>query len=108
METAERRTRPAGRFALLDHVEVSMQVLDHDTPGVGERRDEIRSAPRLHFVRGHLVRRGGGIHWRIAHMRGSASGRPVLSRTVSLKFAAPRDVNRPLSEGASGGVFPEP
>lgn len=92
-----------GRAALLDHVEVSMHLISEDTDG--ESRGEARSLPRLHFVRGHLVRRGGSIHWRIAHLRGNATCRPILSRTVSLKFAAPERIDRPLSQAVTDALL---
>ena len=91
-----------GRAALFDHVEVSMQLISEDTDG--ESRGEARSSPRLHFVRGHLVRRGGGIHWRTAHLRGNATSRPILSRTVALTFAAPQHIDRPLSQAVTDSL----
>ena len=70
-----------GKSELLEHIEVRMslelclyQSSDHKATG-------LRSQPRRHPVRGHLVRRGGRIFWRKAHVRGDI-GRTMLSRTV--------------------------
>lgn len=94
------RTR-RGRAPLLDHVEVSMHVLGHDAAGSGEGMSEGRSPPRLHFVRGHLVRRGASVHWRTSHIRGKANSRQILSRTVSLKIISPGRADRPATENAA-------
>jgi len=76
----------SGKAALLDHIEVTAPVLP-------EYRDYRRSAPvvsrrspRLHHVRGHLVRRGSQIFWRVPHLRGSARSGAVRSRTVTWTF----------------------
>jgi hypothetical protein len=74
---------------LLDHVEVTCPLIDQaptysDTKPLGE----IRRAPRLHHVRGHLVRRGYRVFWRTAHVRGRSSFGRVRSRTVTLSFEA--------------------
>jgi hypothetical protein len=81
-----RRRRQCGRAPLLDHIEVTAPVLP-------EYRDYQRSAsvpgrrsPRLHQVRGHLVRRGSQIFWRVPHLRGSARSGVVRSRTVTWTF----------------------
>jgi hypothetical protein len=46
-----------------------------------------RRPPRLHHVRGHLVRREDRVFWRMAHLRGHALEGLVRSRTVCLSFA---------------------
>jgi len=80
------RRRQSGRAPLLDHIEVTAPVLP-------EYRDYRRSShiverrsPRLHHVRGHLVRRGSQIFWRVPHLRGSARSGVVRSRTVTWTF----------------------
>ena len=75
-----RRSRPP----LLDHVELTMNLAHGNTNAVavGER-----SSPRLHFVRGHLVRRGDAVHWRTSHIRGKAEVGSIRSRTVALRIA---------------------
>jgi len=74
---------------LLDHVVVTCPLLTQasgrsDVPPEGN----LRRAPRLHHVRGHLVRRGYRVFWRTAHVRGRASFGTVRSRTVTLSFEA--------------------
>lgn len=46
-----------------------------------------RRSPRLHHVRGHLVRRDNKVFWRIPHLRGNASRGVVRSRMVCLSYA---------------------
>jgi hypothetical protein len=50
----------------------------------------VRHPPRLHHVRGHIVRREDRIFWRKPHLRGDASQGQVRSRTVCLSFARGR------------------
>jgi hypothetical protein len=82
-----------GRAPLLDHVEVhaSLDALDHAEPNgldmVG------RQSPRLHHVRGHLVRRDQRVFWRVPHLRGSACRGMIRSRTVCLSFARRQDTD---------------
>jgi hypothetical protein len=83
------RTRQRdGRPALLDHIEVNTPMIAYRSPqafaanvGAGASR-----ARRLHAVRGHLVRRGNTVFWRIPHLRGSARWGIVRSRTVTWQF----------------------
>lgn len=72
-----------GRTPLLEHINVKLRLgaaaggsglLTSGTP---------RAAPRLHYVRGHLVRRSGSSFWRSAHLRGDAE-RPILTKTISV------------------------
>jgi hypothetical protein len=71
----------AKRLPLLDHVEVGMQLgYSRYSEGAGKLNNE-RQTPRLHFVRGHIVRRSGQTFWRTSHLRGDAA-RSVVSRTV--------------------------
>jgi hypothetical protein len=89
--TAINRKRSAhGRAFLLDHVEVNACL---DAAGGAESDGEIdgRQSPRLHHVRGHLVRRDQRIFWRVPHLRGSASRGMVRSRTVCLAFSRQRE-----------------
>jgi hypothetical protein len=76
-----------GRQALLNHIEVSacLEAIDKaDRTGAGLIG---RRSPRLHHVRGHLVRRADKVFWRIPHLRGNASRGLVRSRTVCLSYA---------------------
>jgi hypothetical protein len=74
-----------GRAPLLDHVEVNASL---DAVSAAESAGEAseRQSPRLHHVRGHLVRRENRVFWRVPHLRGSASRGTVRSRTVCLAF----------------------
>jgi hypothetical protein len=85
-----RKRQANGRAPLLDHVEVraSLDAMGEADPP----RFELvgRQSPRLHHVRGHLVRRDDRVFWRMPHLRGSALRGMVRSRTVCLSFARPR------------------
>jgi hypothetical protein len=85
--TAINRKRAAlGRAPLLDHVEVNACLqTSASAPPMGEGSG--RQSPRLHHVRGHLVRREQQVFWRVPHLRGSACRGAVQSRTVCLSFA---------------------
>lgn len=77
-----RARHKSGRAPLLSHIEVRAPLL----PQYAEYRDAesqgTRRGPRLHHVRGHLVRRGSQLFWRVPHLRGSARSGVVKSRTV--------------------------
>jgi hypothetical protein len=75
-----------GRSPLLDHIEVNASL---DGLSSAEPAGEIsgRQSPRLHHVRGHLVRREDRVFWRVPHLRGSGTRGAVRSRTVCLSFA---------------------
>jgi hypothetical protein len=73
----------AGKMPLLDHVEVHSPVLPPYRI-IGAGGDGLgRRARRLHHVRGHLVRRGNKIFWRIPHLRGSSRAGSIRTRTVT-------------------------
>jgi hypothetical protein len=74
------------RAPLLDHLEVYASLpVATQAPGEGTVAGS-RRAPRLHHVRGHLVRREDRVFWRTPHLRGSARQGMVHSRTVCLSF----------------------
>jgi hypothetical protein len=82
-----RKRAANGHAPLLDHVEVHAS-LDDLQQGESSGLDIMgRQSPRLHHVRGHLVRRDQRVFWRVPHLRGSASRGMVHSRTVCLSFA---------------------
>ncbi len=89
--TAINRKRLAsGRAPLLDHIEVNASLDDVSTSeSAGEGSG--RQSPRLHHVRGHLVRRENRVFWRVPHLRGSGSRGAVRSRTVCLAFTRGKD-----------------
>jgi len=73
-----------GRHPLLEHIQVRAPMFARAsaTARTGLSAHE-RRGPRLHHVRGHLVRRADQLFWRVPHLRGSASRGVVRSRTVS-------------------------
>jgi hypothetical protein len=87
----------AGKVPLLDHIEVCAPILpEYYAAGRGE--SSARRAPRLHHVRGHLVRRGSQLFWRVPHLRGNARSGVIGSRTVTWT------VDRPDSRQGSAGA----
>ena len=82
-----------GRAPLLDHIEVNASL---DAVATADSTDGLsgRQSPRLHHVRGHLVRREQRVFWRVPHLRGSAAQGTVRSRTVCLSFARKVDHER--------------
>jgi hypothetical protein len=87
-ERINRIRRQAGKLPLLEHIEVSAPLdrplmRGHETSG-----ESNRLSPRLHHVRGHIVRRGSSVFWRSPHLRGSARLGQVRSRTVMLTYGS--------------------
>jgi hypothetical protein len=85
-----RKRAANGRAPLLDHIEVNAS-LDAVSTAESTGDPSGRQSPRLHHVRGHLVRRDHRIFWRVPHLRGSAAQGTVRSRTVCLAFARKGD-----------------
>jgi len=82
-----------GKTPLLEHTEVlapfpSGYLSTRDDSGSSGRR-----RPRLHHVRGHLVRRRNELFWRVPHLRGNSSAGVLRTRTVTWAFDQPRDRN---------------
>jgi hypothetical protein len=86
-----RRRRMAGRNPLLDHVEVRAPIVPDYRAAQPFEYEPGRRHPRLHHVRGHLVRRGSQIFWRVPHLRGSARAGAVRTRTVVWTFDGEAD-----------------
>jgi hypothetical protein len=89
LERLNRSRHRSGRVPLLDHTEVRSPVLPeylvcHSPDPHGTRR-----SPRLHHVRGHLMRRGTQVFWRVPHLRGSARSGVIRTRTVTWTFDDP-------------------
>jgi hypothetical protein len=83
LERLNRSRARAGKAPLLDHIEVLSPILrDYRSP-TGNAATSFRRAPRLHHVRGHLVRRGSQLFWRVPHLRGDARSGVVRTRTVT-------------------------
>ena len=97
MQTCEplnRRRLSRGKAPLLAHVVVRAPLLPEYRDNARERRDGTRTSPRLHHVRGHLVRRGSQIFWRVPHLRGRARAGMVCTRTVNWTFETGPAVGR--------------
>jgi hypothetical protein len=76
-----------GKDPLLDHIEVKAMLHRAGGDVRGETR-ATRAHSRLHFVSGHLVRRGSGVFWRRAHVRGNPQRGIISSRTVVVHAGA--------------------
>jgi hypothetical protein len=89
-ERLNRSRVKAGKAPLLAHIDVRAPLL----PDCRGRKSEDEGAangrrgPRLHHVRGHLVRRGAELFWRVPHLRGNARFGAVRTRTVTWTFGA--------------------
>jgi len=79
----------SGKPRLLEHIELSAPLDPPPVRGRANADEPTRVSPRLHHVRGHIVRRGPAVFWRSPHMRGSARLGQVLSRTVTLTVGRP-------------------
>lgn len=81
----------SGRHALLAHIEASCPIFAAEPPMRGQGvSTALRAAPRLHHVRGHIVRHENIVFWRRPHWRGHLRLGSVQSRTVTLRL--PRTV----------------
>jgi hypothetical protein len=81
-----RRRRARGEPDLLEHLEVHADLSGAAASGRAAPNGSRRRGPRLHHVRGHLVRRHDRVFWRVPHLRGDAGAGVVRSRTVTLSF----------------------
>jgi hypothetical protein len=87
VDKLNRARRRVGKPPLLEHVEVSAPLYSSSTASMPGMRAPDRRSPRLHHVRGHIVRRGAAVFWRVPHLRGSARLGQVRTRTVELSFS---------------------
>jgi hypothetical protein len=83
LERLNRARSKLGKTRLLDQIEVFSPLLPEYRPSSGGSSGITRRASRLHHVRGHLVRRGSQIFWRVPHLRGSARSGVIHARTVT-------------------------
>jgi hypothetical protein len=83
LERLNRSRVRAGKVPLLDHIEVLSPILRDSRSPSSSAAMSFRRAPRLHHVRGHLVRRGSQLFWRVPHLRGDARSGVVRTRTVT-------------------------
>jgi hypothetical protein len=83
LERLNRARSKSGKARLLDQMEVFSPLLPEYRPASGDSSGISRRAARLHHVRGHLVRRGSQIFWRVPHLRGRARSGVIHTRTVT-------------------------
>ena len=87
LERLNRARCCSGKRALLEHIEVRAPIAaSYPCPASPAANANRRRGPRLHHVRGHIVRRGDRVFWRLPHLRGSARLGVVRSRTVQLSY----------------------
>jgi len=89
--------RESGKAPLLDHIDVSAPLLPEYLGSKRLNQHTDRRSPRLHHVRGHLVRRGSTLFWRVPHLRGSARSGCVRARTVTWTFGDKAPLSSSLS-----------
>jgi hypothetical protein len=94
LERLNRARAKAGKARLLDQIEVLSPLLPEYQPCNLNSPHSGRRASRLHHVRGHLVRRGSRIFWRVPHLRGSARNGIIRSRMVTWTVDAAQQVAR--------------
>ncbi len=86
LERLNKSRAKAGKAALLEQIEVFAPLLPEYKSECGDGSGPSRRSPRLHHVRGHLVRRGAKLLWRVPHLRGSARAGSIRTRTVTWLF----------------------
>jgi hypothetical protein len=100
LDRLNRSRARAGKAPLLDHIEVLSPVLLESSPTGSGGAAMARRGPRLHHVRGHLVRRGSQLFWRVPHLRGNARSGVIRARTVT--WTIDRAASRAGREGIDG------
>jgi hypothetical protein len=89
LERLNRARARSGKAALLEQIEAYAPLLpEYKAAGSNGTRGPGRSR-RLHHVRGHLVRRGSTLFWRVPHLRGSARAGTIRARTVTWNVDMP-------------------
>src|ERR1700691_4749467 len=101
LERLNRARAKSGKEALLEQIEVFAPLLPEYKSADDSGSGTFRRSPRLHHVRGHLVRRGSKLFWRVPHLRGSARAGSIRTRTVTWLF------DRSISSSRNSGN-PEP
>jgi hypothetical protein len=86
LERLNRARCRSGKVPLLDHIDVRAPFPCGHVFRANESAPSGRRRPRLHHVRGHIVRRRNELFWRVPHMRGQAKGGILKSRTVTWTF----------------------
>jgi hypothetical protein len=99
LERLNQARTKSGKTPLLDHIEVSSPLLlEYRASGGKSPASGPRRGPRLHHVRGHLVRRGSQLFWRVPHLRGNARSGIVRTRTVTWTLDSPPRARRAPAE----------
>ena len=107
LDRLNRARAQTAKRPLLDHIEVRAPLCQAPATAAQPRCPAAgRRAPRLHHVRGHLMRRANQLIWRSPHVRGSARVGAVRSRTVTwtLERRLPADLCE--NSSASGRTSP--
>jgi hypothetical protein len=99
LDRLNRSRARAGKAPLLDHIEVLSPLLLESSPASRGGAAVARRGPRLHHVRGHLVRRGSQLFWRVPHLRGNARSGVIRARTVTWTIDRPPP-SRPNRDGS--------
>jgi len=86
LERLNRSRSRSGKAALLEQIEVFAPLLPEYKSACGSGSGTAHRSRRLHHVRGHLVRRGSKLFWRVPHLRGSARAGAIRTRTVTWHF----------------------
>lgn len=86
LERLNRARAKSGKAALLEQIEVFAPLLPQYKSDCSSGPAASRRSCRLHHVRGHLVRRGSTLFWRVPHLRGSARTGSIRNRTVTWLF----------------------
>jgi hypothetical protein len=89
LERLNRARSRSGKAPLLAHMEVFAPLIPEYAPSTAAGAGIERRPRRLHHVRGHLVRRGSQIFWRVPHLRGSCRAGVVRTRTVTWTVDGP-------------------
>jgi hypothetical protein len=89
LERLNRARAKSGKARLLDQIEVFSPLLPEYQPSNDSSFGVSRRASRLHHVRGHLVRRGSQIFWRVPHLRGRTRSGVIHTRTVTWTIEPP-------------------
>jgi hypothetical protein len=101
LERLNRARSRSGKAPLLPHMEVFAPLIPEYRSAAVEGSGRIRRHPRLHHVRGHLVRRGSQLFWRVPHLRGSSRAGVVRTRTVTWTVNGPGGDSPHASAGQS-------
>jgi hypothetical protein len=86
LDRLNRSRKREGKSPLLDHIDVLAPFPSAYFSPRSDASSSGRRGPRLHHVRGHIVRRRNELFWRVPHLRGNARDGVLKSRTVTWAF----------------------